>query len=209
PGGGEDRAVVSTREDDRDARRTVAIDDAPAGVDPPRSELVEHEPAEAVVAHHRGERNAKPQPGRAAGRDGPRPADHEAGLVHELLGLAEGRIDVAPQDEVRVGIPEHEQVELRRHARSLPAPGRPPLGCGPCPASSSFVVASPRSRSTPSSTPPPPRRCAAAGSTGRSTGGAAPRSWRRAGRSAAPATRRVCRPARPSPPPPATCRRGG
>ncbi len=54
------------------------------------------------------ERDGAAEPGQAVGGDRRRAAEHQGGLVEQLLGLAEAGLDVAAQHQVRVGVADHE-----------------------------------------------------------------------------------------------------
>ena len=79
-----------------------------------RLQLIAHEPAEDVVAHHGRERHAQPELGRAAREDGARPADDHLRVVDEPFRLPERRHHLVPdQHEVRIGVTEHQDIEAR------------------------------------------------------------------------------------------------
>ena len=94
----------------------MRVDRHPRDVDAARGELLEHRPAEQIVADHPADRDPQPQPGGGARGDRARPADRERRLVDEPLRLPERRHDVAAaQDQVGVHVAKDDQVERLGH----------------------------------------------------------------------------------------------
>ncbi len=92
-----------------------------AHVDP--VERLEHRAAERVVAHAARHRHPQPEPRGARGHDRARAAEHQRRLVDELLALPEGRHEVAAaQHEVRVDVPDDEEVEPAHASRGSASP---------------------------------------------------------------------------------------
>ena len=75
-------------------------------------ELVEHEPARAVVADHADEGDVQSEPRRPARHDGRRAADRQCAALDQRLGLAEGDLagDVG-DDDVGHGVAGDQQID--------------------------------------------------------------------------------------------------
>ena len=117
---GQHRAVARAGEADAHARRLRAHADR-ADVDP--VERLQHRAAERVVAHAPRHRHPQPEPRGARGHDRARAAEHQRRLVDELLALPEGRHEVAAaQHEVRVDVPDDEEVEPAHASRGSASP---------------------------------------------------------------------------------------
>ena len=104
--------VVPPRQDDRQPGLERRVAHHPADVDAARGHGVQHETAEIVVAHFADEGDAQPQPRRAAGENGRRPADRERGVVQDLLHLTIRRRHLAAQHQVGVDVAHDDDVEF-------------------------------------------------------------------------------------------------
>ena len=117
----EHRPVPLARKHDREARRASRVDGEPGHVHPDSLELIAHEPSEQIVADDPRERHAKAEPRCSAGEDAAGSAEHQACVVDEVLDLPERRHEIAPpHDQIRVGVPQDEQVDLL-HAATIAA----------------------------------------------------------------------------------------
>ncbi len=81
--------------------------------------------AEEVVAGRTGDRDRHPEPSTGGREDARRAAHREFGIVDQSLLLAEGRLDVAAQHEVRVEVTDGEDVELASDQIRHPDADRP------------------------------------------------------------------------------------
>ena len=115
PGEGEDRAV-SARQHHAEARRDGRVCPKPAGVHAALAEGVPDEGAVHVVPDGRCERGRYAETGETARHDRRRTAEHEVGRVHQRLGLSERGDDVPGEHQVRVGIPDDQDVRCRHVA---------------------------------------------------------------------------------------------
>ncbi len=128
-------AVMIARSSPRDsttviAGRPVVVDGDPADVDPARPQLVLHEPAERIVAHHAGESHPQTELGGGARHDGAGAADREGARVHEAFGLPERRGHVpAVQHQIGVRVAQHQQIEIGHGVATIPA-CPPSFSCG-------------------------------------------------------------------------------
>ncbi|GDY58390.1 hypothetical protein SVIO_090130 [Streptomyces violaceusniger] len=116
---GEDGPVVIAGHDDRERCRQAAVQAQSLDVDTVGREPVAQIVSGAVVPDASGEGHAQPQPGGAAGGDRGGSAEGERAAVDELFALAEGEGGVErSDDDVRVGVPDDEQVEGGWHTGS-------------------------------------------------------------------------------------------
>ena len=116
----EHRPVAGAREADAHPGRLGHRPDR-GDVDP--IERLEHRAPERVVAHAADDRHPQPQPRGARRHDRSGAAERELRVIDELLALAEGRHEVAAaQDEVRVDVPDDEEVEPAHASRGSASP---------------------------------------------------------------------------------------
>ncbi len=103
------------------------------------------EGAEVVVADGRGERDRPTQPGQAVCGDRGRAADHQRRRVEELLDLDESGDDVAAQDQVGVGVTDHEHPRGTGAGRGLLVDGHRSIVADPvhiCPETINVIALS-------------------------------------------------------------------
>jgi hypothetical protein len=83
-------------------------------VDAASGERVEHETTEQIVADDAGERGSEPEARRPARGDPAGSPDRELRGVDEVLDLSEDRLDfLAGEDQVRIAVAEHDEIESR------------------------------------------------------------------------------------------------
>src|SRR5262249_35798124 len=89
--------------------------------DPARLQFADDPPPEGVVPDDAAQRHPEAEPSRPARDDPPGPSDRDVCSIHQPLGLPEHGLDVPAQDDVRIDVTEHEQIEPPRHTATIPS----------------------------------------------------------------------------------------